>query len=106
LLDRADGSGGLDEEEALSSAAADAAVRRRTTKLVAGTTRWRRRLDFIASTLAGRSMADIDPAVRQILRLGECDRDCVGLHARPARMPFTDPSLIPSSPFTNQACTN
>jgi hypothetical protein len=79
LLDRAQGGGG--EEDAFvavvegESSAHSAAARRRTTELVAGTTRWRRRLDFVASTLSGRSMSDVDPIIRQILRLGKREEE-------------------------------
>ena len=42
----------------------------RTTKdLVAGTSRWKRRLDFIISKLALRTPSELDPEVLAILRI-------------------------------------
>ena len=39
-------------------------------ELVLGTLRWRGRLDNVISAFAGRSLAELDPPVRDILRLG------------------------------------
>lgn len=47
----------------------DQRVQRAVKDLVSGTTRWRRRLDFIISQLTNRSSMDLDPAVLQVLRL-------------------------------------
>ncbi|KAI8462446.1 MAG: hypothetical protein J3K34DRAFT_527743 [Monoraphidium minutum] len=57
-----DGVGGGDE--------LDARDLRKVKELVAGVTRWRRRLDYIASELTGRTADDLEPAMRQVLRLG------------------------------------
>lgn len=39
------------------------------TELVAGVTRWRRRLDYVCEALTKQPMAQLDPPMRQILRL-------------------------------------
>ena len=58
LVDRADGEAGNRQGA------------RTTTDLVAGATRLRRRLDYTIQALSGRAMADIEPGVRQVLRIG------------------------------------
>ncbi len=44
--------------------------RRFVTELVAGVTRWRRWLDFVITESARRSVEDLEPALRQIVRVG------------------------------------
>lgn len=40
------------------------------TEVVAGVTRWRRRLDFIIENVSVRDIRKIEPVLHQILRLG------------------------------------
>jgi 16S rRNA (cytosine967-C5)-methyltransferase len=40
------------------------------TEVVAGVTRWRRRLDFIIESVSVRRINKIEPVLHQILRLG------------------------------------
>jgi 16S rRNA (cytosine967-C5)-methyltransferase len=53
-------------------------------ELAAGTLRWQRALDFVLEARAKRPMADLDPGVRAVLRLGAYQLlylDCVPDHA-------------------------
>ncbi|KAL4439840.1 hypothetical protein ABPG75_002841 [Micractinium tetrahymenae] len=44
--------------------------RRAVTEIVNGTTRWRRRLDFTLTALCGRPLAELDPPLAALLRMG------------------------------------
>ncbi len=50
--------------------ALDPRDRRQTTEYVAGVTRWKRRLDFVLAHFYRGELPEMEPALRQILRLG------------------------------------
>ncbi|KAJ9509823.1 hypothetical protein QJQ45_011567 [Haematococcus lacustris] len=65
-------------------------------QLVSGVTRWRRRLDWLLAALSRRSVASLEPGMRQVLRLGLYE--LTEMHLAPHAISPCVPRLISCCP--------